>query len=81
MTVHATRVFLAALLAVLWPAMAPAQIMSGSYTEAGPGRPAISATGTSTIQQKPTQLRLYVQLAAHSPPTGPSKWIPTTRCY
>ena len=39
-------------------------IGASSWPMQGAGRPAISASGTSTVQRKPTQLRLYMQLTA-----------------
>jgi hypothetical protein len=54
--------------AMIWPATARAQF-GMDFSEAmamrgGGGAPAISAVGTSTVQLKPTCLRLYIQLSA-----------------
>jgi len=61
-------VLLASLAAlVLLPSAASAQYGRG-YSEyaamQGGGKPAISAVGTSTVQRKPTQLKMFVQLTA-----------------
>ena len=68
MTIHWERMCLAAFLAaVLWPAAASAQWEGGFAQMAamqGAGRSAISSAGTSMVQRKPTQLRVYMQLIA-----------------
>ena len=51
--------------AVLWPAAAAAQWERAFAMQMqGAGHPAISASGTSLVQRKPAQLRLYMQLTA-----------------
>ncbi len=60
------RVLLIALLAAAgWPAAVRAQMDrdAGEWAavQAG-GRPALSATGAATVQQKPTRMRMYIQL-------------------
>ena len=60
------RVLLMALLAAAgWPAAVRAQMERdvGEWAAMqGGGRPALSATGTATVQQKPTRMRMYIQL-------------------
>ena len=64
MTIHWKAACLTVLAtAVLWPAAAAAQFERMMAMQ-GAGHAAISAGGTSLVQQKPTQLRLYMQLTA-----------------
>ncbi len=60
------RVLLMALVAAAaWPAAGRAQMFrySGEFAAMqGAGQPALSAGGTSAVQQKPTRLRMYIQL-------------------
>jgi hypothetical protein len=64
MITHWKRVCLTVLAAaVLCPATASAQ-WERLMAMQGSGHPAITATGTSVVQRKPTQLRLYMQLTA-----------------
>ena len=64
MTTNWKRVCLTVLAtAVLWPAAASAQ-WERVMAMQGAGHPAISATGSSIVQRKATQLRVYMQLTA-----------------
>jgi uncharacterized protein YggE len=64
MTIHWKPVCFTVLAAMaLWPAAASAQLERMMAMQ-GAGHPAISAGGTSLVQRKPTQLRLYMQLTA-----------------
>jgi hypothetical protein len=64
MSIHWNRVCLTVLATiVLWPAAASAQLERIMAVQ-GAGRAAISAGGSSIVQRKPTQLRLFMQLTA-----------------
>jgi hypothetical protein len=68
MTLRTKRVLLTALaMSALAPAVAWAQLgkdVSGSAAMETMGGPAISASGTATVQREPTQLRLSIQILA-----------------
>lgn len=56
--------WIALMAAAMWPAAADAQL-GGNLTEMmGGGRPTVTATGTVAVQQKPTRMRMHMQLFA-----------------
>jgi uncharacterized protein YggE len=64
MSIHWNRVCLTVLATIVfWPAAASAQLERIMALQ-GAGRAAISAGGSSIVQRKPTQLRLFMQLTA-----------------